>query len=73
MPPATAGTYCSVPTHSLTARLFGRDAEQLRERRPHDERQHQQLVGVEREAERGDAADQPLQRRQSARRVASVV
>ena len=23
MPPATAGTYCMVPTHSLTARLLG--------------------------------------------------
>ena len=30
------------------------------QRRPHDQRQHQQLVDVEREAERGDDADQPL-------------
>ncbi len=35
-------------------------AEEIEERRPHDEGQHQQLVDVEGEAERGDEADQPL-------------
>ena len=49
-----------------------RTPQQLRQRRPHDERQHQQLVGVEREAERGDRADQPLQRREAAPPVAMV-
>ena len=35
-------------------------AEEIEERRPHDEGQHEQLVDVEGEAERGDEADQPL-------------
>ena len=33
----------------------GGAAEQFGERRPHDQRQHQQLIGVEGEAERRDA------------------
>ena len=37
-----------------------RRAEQLQQRRPRDQRQHQQLVDVEGEAEGGDEADQPL-------------
>ena len=38
----------------------GRRLDQLPERRADDERQHQELVDVEREADRGDYADQPL-------------
>ena len=45
----------------------GGDAKQFRKRGPRDERQHQKLVGVEREAKGGDRANQPLQRGQSSR------
>ena len=49
-------------------RTGGRDVQQFAERRPHDERQHQQFVRIERESDRRDDDDQPLQGRQ-ARRV----
>ena len=42
-----------------------RHVQQLDERRAHDERQHQQHVGVEREADGRDNRDQPLQRGQT--------
>ena len=44
-----------------------RGADELQQRRPDDERQHQDLVDVEREADRGDRADQPLGWRESGR------
>ena len=60
MPPAMAGTQKSQPTHWLNSGRAGLDAQELQERRPHDEGQHQELVDVEGEAEGGDAADEPL-------------
>jgi hypothetical protein len=48
----------------VDGRVGRRDVQQLRQRGTHDERQHQQYVGVEREADgRGDA-DGPLDQRQ---------
>src|SRR6185295_11679513 len=45
----------------------GRHVQQLDERRPHDERQHQQYVRIEREPDRGHDRDEPLQRRERCR------
>jgi hypothetical protein len=42
-----------------------RDAQQLGEPGPHDQRQHQQLVGVEEEADGGNDHDEPLHERES--------
>ena len=52
------------PDPHLELGRAGHGAGQLEQRRPHDQRQHQEFVDVEREADRGDGADQPLDRRQ---------
>ena len=53
------------PDPRIDLEAVRRHAEQIGERRPHDERQHQQFVAIEREAERRHAADDPLHRGQS--------
>src|SRR5262249_29710848 len=50
-------------------RMRRRHVEQIDERRPHDERQHQQHVRVEGEPDGSGDADGPLQRRQARGRV----
>ena len=57
----------------LKLRRSGRGARQLQQRGPHDERQHQDFVDVEREADGGDGADQPLHRRQPSAESLSCV
>ena len=60
MPPNTAGTKNSRPTQSAYSGVPGLALTSSPSAGPHDERQHQQLVDVEREADRRDGADQPL-------------
>ena len=58
------------PAHPhLKLRRAGRRACQLQQRRPDDERQHQDFVDVEGESDGGDGADQPLHGRQPGRRT----
>jgi hypothetical protein len=60
------------PDPRIDGKAIGFGAEEFRERWPHDERQHQQFVGVEGEAQGGDSADGPLQWRQRLRRRARL-
>ena len=53
----------------LKLRGTWRGAGQFEQRRTYDQRQHQNFVDVEGEANRGDRADQPLNRRQPPREL----
>src|SRR5262249_51075673 len=46
-------------------RTVGRHMQQVGERRPDNEREHQEYVGIEQEAQRCGRADCPLERSQS--------
>ena len=60
MPPTSAGTKNNRPRQWLNSGVPGARVQQLQQRRPQDQRQHQQFVRIERKANRGDDANRPL-------------
>jgi hypothetical protein len=69
MPPANAGTVKQPANPHLELRRARRRARQLEQRRPDDERQHEDFIDIERETDGGNRADHPLHRRQPHGRV----
>ena len=60
MPPAMAGTQNIMPAQKLKSGVPARCPHQLLQARPQDQRQHQQLINIERKSDGRHDANQPF-------------